>query len=286
MKIGFLITARLKSTRLPLKILKDLNGKTVIERIIDRTKEAKNISEIVLCTSTNPQDRPLIDTAKRNGIFYFRGEEEDVLRRLLSAAKFFDLDYFLNITADNPLFSIEYANSITEVFKKHKSDFVRIYGLPLGGAVYGVKTKALEVVCEVKNIADTEIWGYFFDRPDIFKVVHLEVDGRLKRPDLRLTLDYEEDYEVIRNVYSKLRFNRVLKLSRVIDYLDKNQEIAQINQRCKQKTLDLETKAQINNLFSIKAFMICSFGRYTGNNAFILSVYLSLIIDLKRLGPL
>ena len=60
MKIGFLITARLKSSRLPLKILKDLNGKPVIERIIDRAKEIQGINEIVLCTSANPQDKQII----------------------------------------------------------------------------------------------------------------------------------------------------------------------------------------------------------------------------------
>ena len=68
LKIGFLITARLKSSRLPLKIIKDLNGKTVIERIIDRAKEIQGIYEIVLCTSPNPQDEPLINIAKKNNI--------------------------------------------------------------------------------------------------------------------------------------------------------------------------------------------------------------------------
>ena len=75
MKIGFLITARLKSTRLPRKILKNLHGKTVIERIIDRAKEVVNISEIVLCTSVNPHDKLLIDVAEKNNISYFIGDE-------------------------------------------------------------------------------------------------------------------------------------------------------------------------------------------------------------------
>ena len=93
MKIGFLITARLKSERLPLKIIKDLNGKTVIERLIDRIKEIKDITDIVLCTSTNSQDRPLVDIARGNNIYYFNGDEDDVLKRLLDAAKFYNLDY-------------------------------------------------------------------------------------------------------------------------------------------------------------------------------------------------
>ena len=65
MKIGFLITARLKSSRLKLKILKPLNGFSVIERIIQRAKKVKECSDIVLCTSKLSQDLPLMRTAKK-----------------------------------------------------------------------------------------------------------------------------------------------------------------------------------------------------------------------------
>ena len=181
MKIGFLITARLKSTRLPLKILKDLNGKTVIERIIDRCKMVRNISEIVLCTSTNPQDKPLIDIAQNSGIYYFDGDEEDVLKRLFDAARLFGMDYFLSITADNPLFSIEYADLVSDCLKSNNSDFIRIEGLPFGAFVYGLKVKAVELVCKIKGIVDTEIWGALLDRPEIFKVETIQATGVLNR---------------------------------------------------------------------------------------------------------
>lgn len=249
MKIGFLITARLKSTRLPLKILKDLNGKTVIERIIDRAKEIKGISEIVLCTSTNPQDKPLVDIAKENNIYYFNGDEEDVLKRLLDAAKFFDLDYFLSITADNPLFSIYYSNLIVDEIKRNHYDFIKLEGLPLGAATYGVKVKALETICKVKNIVDTEIWGYLIDRPEIFNIKTIKVRGKLNRPELRLTLDYEEDYELINKIYSNVPFKKVLNLHNVIDYLDKNPRIAKINANCLQLDLDKEIKDKINKMY-------------------------------------
>lgn len=118
MKIGFLITARLKSTRPPLKIIRGLNGRTVIERIIDRAKEINSISRIVLCTSVNPQDKPLIDIAKKNNIDCFTGREVDVLQRLLDAAKLFKIEYFLGVTADNPLISIYHSNLIIEEVKE------------------------------------------------------------------------------------------------------------------------------------------------------------------------
>lgn len=246
MKIGFLITARLKSKRLLLKILKDLNGRTVVERIIDRTKMVKDISGVVLCTSTNSQDKPLIDIAKNNRISYFKGDEKDVLKRLLDAAKFYNLDYFLSITADNPLFSIRYSNLIVAKLKKGKYDFIKIAGLPLGTAPYGVKVKALTVACKTKTIQDTEIWGRLMDQPKIFNVYTIKVKGKFNRPELRLTLDYDRDYQLINHLYSNLPFKTYLNLSDVIHYIDRNPEIAKINQSCIQRDLDKKIKEEID----------------------------------------
>jgi len=246
MKIGFLITARLKSTRLPFKIIKDLKGKTVIERVIDRVKEIKDISEIVLCTSTNPQDKPLIDIAKENSICYFNGDEEDVLKRLLGAANFYGFEYFLGITADNPLITIHYSNLIVDEIKRNQYDFIKLEGLPLGSSIYGMKVTALEVICKVKTIVDTEIWGHLIDRPEIFDVKTIKAEGKLNRPEFRFTLDYKEDYELINNIYTNVPLKKVLDLHDVIDYLDKNPEIAKINQDCIQLDLDEKIKKEID----------------------------------------
>ena len=161
MKIGLFITARLKSSRLPLKLLLDLNDRTIIELVIDRAKLINDIDQIVLCTSVNRQDKPLTDIALKNNIHYFIGSEEDVLQRLLDAAKFFSVDYILSITGENPLFSIEFANQTIDLIKKTNADFIQFAGLPIGCAVYGIRVKALEVVCAVKKEVDTEIWGAF-----------------------------------------------------------------------------------------------------------------------------
>ena len=114
MKIGFLITARLKSSRLKLKILKPLNGYSVIERVIQRAKKIEDCSDIVLCTSYVSQDLPLIRIAKDNNIFHYSGNPDDVLG-LLDAAELYQMDYFIGITADNPLFSIHHGNIISNI---------------------------------------------------------------------------------------------------------------------------------------------------------------------------
>lgn len=249
MKIGFLITARLKSSRLPFKVVKDLNGKSVIERIIDRAKQVYDISEIVLCTSINSQDKPLVDIAKNNNIYYYCGSEEDVLKRLLTASELFNLDYFVAITADNPFFSIYYANRIVDEIKRKKSDYIKIEGLPLGAAPYSVKVKALKTVCKIKNIVDTEIWGILLNKPNIFDVNILKANDELNRPNLRLTLDYESDYKLINKVYSSVEFNEIINLYNVIDYLDCNPDVKNINSNCIQKELPKKIKNEIDEYY-------------------------------------
>jgi len=89
-----------------------------------------------------------------------------------------------------------------------------------------MEVKALETVCKVKSIVDTEIWGYVINRPEIFDLKTIKVEGKLNRPELRFTLDYGEDYELINNIYSNVPFQKVFNLYKVIDYLDKNPQVA------------------------------------------------------------
>jgi spore coat polysaccharide biosynthesis protein SpsF len=248
MRTGFLITARLKSSRLPMKIMKDLNGKPVIQRIVERAQEIHTIpkKDIIICTSPIPQDRPLIDIAEKTHVSYFLGDPDDVLKRLHDAALSHHLEYAVGITADNPLFSIKYANKVVDVIKQKQPDFIKIQGLPFGTAVWGINVKALQTICVVKTIVDTEIWGYLIDRPELFDVVTLSADKQVNRPDYRLTLDYKEDYELINHLYCTIPFKTTLDLEKVVEYLDWHPEIAAINKQCVQLDLDQKIKDQIN----------------------------------------
>jgi spore coat polysaccharide biosynthesis protein SpsF len=182
MKIGFLITARLKSTRLKLKLLLPLNGKTVMEHVIDRAKAVFDCDDIVLCTSKSNQDIPLVKIAHKNNIYYLNGHSEDVLKRLLDASTLFNFDFFIGITADNPLFSIYHANLIVDLIKRDPTlDFVYTSGLPIGVNIYGMSVKALKTVCAIKDQVDTEIWGPLINRPEIFNVSEIRGNWRIRR---------------------------------------------------------------------------------------------------------
>ena len=250
MKIGFLITARLKSSRLKLKILKPLNGFSVIERIIQRAKQVKECKDIVLCTSRLNQDLPLMRIAKDNDIYYYNGSSEDVLQRLLDAAELFEMDYFVGITADNPLFSIYHANAISELIKSDDSlDFVFTTGMPIGANIYAINTKALKTVCKIKQEVDTEIWGYLINRPEIFNVREIHVDKGYQCKNYRMTLDEIDDYKFFNELYNMFPKDSVIDLLDAYQCLQKNPEIATINSAVIQRDLDEDIKKKISKFY-------------------------------------
>jgi len=249
MRLGFLVTARLKSSRLPLKLLHDLNGRSVIERVLDRAKQVRVCDEIVLCTSDNPQDLPLIRSAQREGVSYYAGDPDDVLKRLLAACRLFELDGFVGITADNPVYSIYHANRVGDILRREpNTDFAFTKGLPLGVNIYALSRKALETVCAVKEIVDTEIWGYLVNRPEIFNVQALEAEPEYRR-DYRLTLDEPLDYALMQGLFAEFGAQTVPDLLQVYRVLDANPGLAGTNSSVVQRDLDEETKRRIEEFY-------------------------------------
>ena len=159
MSIAILITARLKSTRLPRKVTKEIKGRPMICHMIDRLKLAHKPERIILCTSTVEQDDPLAEIATHESIDCFRGDPEDVLVRLADAAEKFEVDTILNCTADNPFVDPEYNDRLLELHLTEGYDFTRSEGLPLGTAAYAVSRDAMKRACAMKEETNTEIWG-------------------------------------------------------------------------------------------------------------------------------
>lgn len=231
MKTGFLITARLKSTRLPLKLLREVEGRPIFSHMIDRLKLAKSVDQIIVCTSTNPQDAPLEEIATAEGVACFRGDEDDVVKRLSEAATAFDLDYILSITADCPFCDPEYADAIVDAYRETKADFIRSLDLPHGAFSYGINPEAFLKVMEIKVGTDTEVWGRYFTDTDLFKVYDLPITNPLHhQPALRMTLDYPEDLEFFKAVFAALYIpGQVFSLDEILNFLKEHPEVVAIN---------------------------------------------------------
>ena len=234
MKIGFLITARMKSTRLPKKLTLQIHGREIIRHMIDRLKESSVLDEIIICTSPNPQDQVLVQIAQEENIKCFLGDENDVILRLYEAANKFNLDYVLNITADCPLVSIEYIDKIVDTYNGSNADFIRTLDLPHGFFSYGLKVDAMKKVCDMKKGTDTEVWGRYFTDTGLFKVVDIEIPPELQRKDYRLTLDYPEDFEFFNKIYDHFGADTYkTSMYDIIKYLDDNPYVVNINTHCR-----------------------------------------------------
>lgn len=235
MSLGFLITGRMKSTRLPLKLTKKIQEREVIAWMIDRAKLRFKNEEIVIATSTNPQDDALEEIAAREGVKVFRGDEEDVIQRLYLAAKENGLDNFINITADCPLFGFDLIDSIEHALEIEKADLVTQLDFPHGIFTYGLKTASIEKVLEMKKTNITEVWGdYFYNNPDLFKVLKIDAPESMYRPDFRLTLDYPEDLAFFKAVFAHFgKDTYKITSSELVQFLDNNPEIVNLNKDCK-----------------------------------------------------
>ncbi len=253
MKLGFFITARLKSTRLKNKILLDLDGKQIIQRVIERTKKISGIDGVVLCTSTNPQDAPLYKFAVQNNIEFFAGSENNVLKRLEDAAKYFGYDAFLSITADNPLFSVQISEVILDAFRTKKYDYIFTKGLPIGLSPYLLKTDVVSIINQINVKEDTEIWGPFVNQTDIFRVLEIAISNNVFKDGERLTVDYFEDYSLISSIYRYFK-NDFVDLVEIMHFYKFQNLQTDINKKYKQLSLSKETIDEItNNLLQNKA---------------------------------
>ncbi len=232
MKSAIFIGVRMKSTRLPQKALLDIKGKPVITHLIDRLKLAREPQLIVLCTSVNPEDTPLVDIALKNNIEYFRGSEDDKLDRYLNAAYKYGVDFIIITEGDNVFFDPDIIDGIIRRYKQSGADYISCKGLPLGTTPHGVKVKALKKVMEMKSESDTEVWGPYFTDTGVFEVEYLEIEPELKHPEIRLTMDYPRDYELFKAIYDRLYSQEhIFSLHDIVSLLTSNPEIMNINSK-------------------------------------------------------
>ena len=234
LNVGFLITARLKSERLKKKLILKIKGKTILDHLIERLKQSKKISKIIICTSDQSQDKELEVIAKKNHIDCFFGHKDDVIQRLFDACQKYKLDYALNITGDCPFVDPYYADKIVDHYLKTNADLIRQFDLPHGVFCYGIKISALKKILEIKDTNQTEVWGKYFTDTGYFNVNDLKVANNLhRRPDLRMTLDYKQDYIFFKAIFDKLyNKDKIFSLTEIINLLNKKNSIVEINERC------------------------------------------------------
>ena len=154
---GIIITARLKSTRLLKKVTIKVEGKTILNYLIDRIKNQSDLP-IYLCTSQEMEDDPLINLSNNLKINYFRGDAEDVLNRYYECMNFFNLENVYIVYADEPFIDIELLNlSFDQLKNSREPSWVRNDDYVDGVFGYGFNYSALKMVNNLKTSDNNEV---------------------------------------------------------------------------------------------------------------------------------
>ncbi|MFC2019184.1 cytidylyltransferase domain-containing protein [Chloroflexota bacterium] len=238
MKAAIFIPVRVGSSRLPNKALLQIKGRTIIEHLIDRVKLARLPDLIVICTTVSLEDAILVEIAKNNNIEYFRGNERDILDRYWKAALEYNVDFIVNTDGDDIFCDPNYIDKVVESFMREQSDFIQVEGLPFGAAPCGIKVNALERACLSKIESDTETgWSRYFTDSGRFKVKKIEVDDEsLRAPEIRMTLDYVDDYKFFVEVFERLYVSgEVFGLKEIIALLRSDPSIIDMNRHLQEE---------------------------------------------------
>jgi len=242
-KTAAIIQARMGSTRLPGKVMKDLKGKPVLWHVIKRVKQAENIDQIIIATTTHKRDTIIFEKAKEWGVNAYQGSEEDVLARYYEAANKYEIDTVIRITSDCPLVDPQVIDEIVEYYNNDEYTLVTNAGSDLNNRTYprGLDTEvfSFEVLEKAYNKAEKKyqrehVTPYIYENYD--DIYYYKSNKDLS--NYRLTLDTKEDFKLIKVLYDKLyNGNHDFYLNEIIKVLNKNKELLKINQKIKQKEL-------------------------------------------------
>lgn len=232
-----IIQARTGSSRLPGKVLKILGNEDVLTFNVERCRAIKGVDEVIIATSSLPQDDAIVAWCREHKVKCFRGSEDDVLERYVQCAKIYKPDYVMRVTSDCPFVDYEMAAEMLDLVEKDCKDVVLIEGqLPRGLAVEIISYETLLRIDEVgKELRHREhVTYYVYEFPEEFTSVTYKAPENRNAPELRITLDTEEDYTLIVEVARHFN-NTLVSSADVIQFLKEHPEVANINAHIEQK---------------------------------------------------
>lgn len=224
-KIGYIIQARMESTRLPGKVLlpMPISGDIpMIRQIIYQLEQGSISAKTIVATSTNSADNELANYCKSNQIKYFRGEEEDVLSRFITLTETFGFDVVVRLTGDNPVQDMEMIEKAIQYHINNSADLTTTTGLPLGMNIEVVSGDALiRLKTKKLSIDDKEHVTHYIKHSDEFRKNNVEFDIKPAYKKLRMTVDYPSDFAVLSFILS-LQKNEPLYGLRLVDHVLEN----------------------------------------------------------------
>lgn len=242
------IEARMGSSRLPGKVLKDIGGVSAMTRLLRRLRLCERLDDIVLATSTNPGDDALEAWAKSEGVLCYRGSEDDVLERVVGAQSFAKSDIVVEITGDCILTDPQMVDMAIHTYFENECDAVtsntrRAYPMGMGAQVFSLE-KLAHVCATIDDAAVHEhVSLYFYEHPELYRVIYLMPPKRWHEPEWRFQIDYPEDLEFTREIYKRLepQYGDGFGLEEIMQVCRKEPHLPEINRHCREKPARIKT---------------------------------------------
>ena len=240
MKVLAITQARYGSTRLPAKILKEVNGQTLLEIHLKRILQAKTIDKLKIATTDEEGSKFIVEVADKVGIEYFKGSVDDVLSRFYCTAESEKPDYVIRLTSDCPLIDPNVIDSVVKYALEHPEyDYVHTEAksFPDGLDTEVMKFSAIEKAYNEANLKSERehvtpyIWkNGTAEGGTIFNTYNFpNPEGEYNADDYRITIDEPEDFEVIKALIENLGIEKGWK--EYIDYLLEHKELYALNSR-------------------------------------------------------
>lgn len=248
-RVWALVVARMQSSRLHGKALVDVAGMPALMHLFERLKQARSLDQIVLCTTQEPADEPLVSLAEHCGVKAFCGETDDVLARMLGSIEGHAVDVVIRVTGDDILVDPDYLDRAVFHHLQVNAEYTDMKALPSGTEVEVFDAALLRVLAALaKDRSGTEyLTSYVVHHRDQFRTTNCPVHP-LHRRNWRLTLDTPEDLEVLRTFLTAMRDQGkavTYRMSDVVAYFTEHPEVLAVNADVRQRQTPPEVSTEL-----------------------------------------
>lgn len=235
MNVAAIIQARMGSTRLWGKVMKKIMGKSTLWHLANRLKKSKFIDKIIIATTTNKKDDVIKEFASEYHLGIYRGSENDLVDRYYNTARKYNADVIVRIWGDCPLIDPEIIDKAMEKFLSYKADYANNFNprtFPLGMDIEIYSFNTLEQIWKETNdpFFREYPFEYIYANQNSLTAIYLKNDIDLS--DLHWTVDYIEDFELIKTIFEKLYSkDRVFNMKDILNLINKYPELKRTNKR-------------------------------------------------------
>mgnify|MGYP001212852070 CR=1 FL=1 len=228
--VGGIIVVRCMSNRFPNKAIKTIQNREAISLLIERIQRCTTLDQIVLATTSDSSDDVLVDIAERHKISSFRGSRDNLSSRFYGAAKHFGLDHIVRITGDDLLRDEIMIDRAVESHLHHGCDVTFMHNMPYGTSSDVFSLNVIETIFNTARVPkNTEYLEYYLENDRYFSMNTIRSDYQFS-PDLRMSLDYEEDLQFFCRVFDQFYpCNPTFTVADTLQWIQENPSVININ---------------------------------------------------------